>query len=90
MQLFGTSFNLDLGNLRLRISIGLDERDVERPGTRVEDMPRFEIGKAERSSKLDRSVENRGPWRGGRYRTTCQSMISACQPLAKVMIPSPF
>ena len=52
MQLFGTSFNVDLGNLRLRMSIGIDERETvmsEREtspsGVRLEDMPRLEIGK---------------------------------------------
>lgn len=43
MQLFGTSFNLDLGSLRLRISIGIDERDAQAAGVRLEDMPQLEI-----------------------------------------------
>ncbi|MDQ6766921.1 MAG: hypothetical protein M3Z41_03845 [Candidatus Eremiobacteraeota bacterium] len=45
MQLFGTLFNMDLGNLRLHISIGLDEREAQVSGVRLEDMPRLEIGK---------------------------------------------
>ncbi len=44
MQLFGSSFNLDLGSFRLRISVGLDDRDPQPTGVRVEDMPRFEVG----------------------------------------------
>ncbi|MDQ6780707.1 MAG: hypothetical protein M3Z37_06095 [Candidatus Eremiobacteraeota bacterium] len=44
MQLFGTSFNFDLGRMRLHISIGLDERGPEAAPIRVEDMPRFEVG----------------------------------------------
>ena len=50
MQLFGTSFNVDLGNLRLRMSIGIDERETgiserEAPssGVRLEDMPRLTL-----------------------------------------------
>lgn len=44
LQLFGTSFNLELGRLRLRISIGLEDHASEHAGVRVEDMPRFEVG----------------------------------------------
>jgi len=44
MQLFGTSFNMDLGNLRLHISVGLGEREAQASVVRVEDMPRLEIG----------------------------------------------
>jgi hypothetical protein len=46
MQIFGTSFNMDLGRLRLRLAFGLDEREAEPAGVRLEDMPRLEIGKA--------------------------------------------
>jgi len=44
VQLFGTTVHLDLGRLRLRIAIGLDERLPDAPPTRIEDMPRFEVG----------------------------------------------
>ncbi|MDQ6824877.1 MAG: hypothetical protein M3007_05360 [Candidatus Eremiobacteraeota bacterium] len=44
VQIFGTSFNFDLGSVRLRISIGLDDRSADAAGYRVEDMPRLEIG----------------------------------------------
>jgi len=46
VQLFGTSFNFDLGRMRLHISIGLDERAADAATIRVEDMPRFEVGVA--------------------------------------------
>lgn len=45
MQLFGTSFNMDLGSFRLRFSFGLDDRCSESAQTRVEDMPRLELTK---------------------------------------------
>lgn len=45
MQLFGTSFNVDLGNLRLHFSFGLDEQEAQTQSVRLEDMPRLEIGK---------------------------------------------
>ena len=41
MQLFGTSFNLDMGAFRLRIAIGLDDR-TDNGLVRVEDLPRLE------------------------------------------------
>jgi hypothetical protein len=44
MRLFGTSFHLDLGNLRLQWSIALDDRgDIAY--TRVEDLPKLELTK---------------------------------------------
>lgn len=43
MQIFGTSFNMDLGSFRLRLSFGLDDRGPEPVGTRVEDLPRLEL-----------------------------------------------
>jgi hypothetical protein len=45
MQLFGTSLNLEVGPLRLRLSFGLDDRTAEAAVTRVEDMPRLEFTK---------------------------------------------
>jgi len=42
VQLFGTSFNLDLGTLRLRLSFSLDDR-ADAGATRIEDMPRLEL-----------------------------------------------
>lgn len=44
MQLFGTSFNLELGSLRLHFSFGLVEREPQPVAVRLEDMPRLEIG----------------------------------------------
>lgn len=44
MQFFGTSFNVILGNLRLHMSIGIDDRETTVTGVRLEDMPRLEIG----------------------------------------------
>lgn len=44
LQIFGTSFNLEVGSFRLRIAVGLDDRSAESAGIRVEDLPRFEIG----------------------------------------------
>jgi hypothetical protein len=43
MQLFGTSFNLYLGGLRLQLSFAIDDRVTDPAVTRVEDMPRFEL-----------------------------------------------
>jgi len=43
MQLFGTTFNMDLGSFRLRIAFGLDDRSADVSPTRVEDMPRLEL-----------------------------------------------
>jgi hypothetical protein len=45
MQIFGASFNLELGGLRLRLSFGIDERDPDPQITRIEDLPRFELSK---------------------------------------------
>lgn len=45
MQLFGTTFNMDLGSIRLRISFGLDDRSADAGPTRVEDLPRLELTK---------------------------------------------
>jgi hypothetical protein len=45
MQLFGTSFNLDLGGLRLRLSFGIEERDPNLQVTRIEELPRLELSK---------------------------------------------
>jgi hypothetical protein len=42
MQLFGTSFNMDLGSFRLHISFGLDERDPEPPKARYP-LPALEL-----------------------------------------------
>ena len=43
MQLFATSLNVDLGAFRLRITIGLDERDREPASVSLEAMPRLEL-----------------------------------------------
>ena len=43
MQFFATSVNIDLGSLRLRFSIGLDQREPDAPAVRVEDLPRLSL-----------------------------------------------
>ena len=49
MQLFG--FNMDVGGLQLRFSIGVDEAShretasQNRSGLRLEDLPRFELSR---------------------------------------------
>ena len=44
MQLFGTSINIELGNMRFHFSVGLDDRTAPPGGVRVEDLPRLELG----------------------------------------------
>lgn len=44
VRLFGTSFSVDVGSIRLNISIGLEDRAAEPVAVRIEDLPRFEIG----------------------------------------------
>jgi len=44
MQFFGTSFRVVLGNIQLHMSVGIDERELQATGVRLEDMPRLEIG----------------------------------------------
>lgn len=52
MQLFGTSFNMDLGGLRLHISFGLDERDPEPPKA-LYPMPALELVRTSKSASND-------------------------------------